>query len=137
MATQFLLQGTVKWSYDHEMAEISVSRKILAGMVSGVQALQHHQGNIALSTTALIIEGINDDEDLTIPLSDMKQLYIGFDDLFPITAVKSMGMLWQPLRIGYYISAFETKCIYLIIDFNGVYTHDKEWFNTLTQMLSQ
>jgi hypothetical protein len=137
MATQFLLQGTAKWSYDHEMAEISPSRKILAGIVSGATALPHHNGNIALSTTALIIEGINDDEDLTIPLSTMKQLYIGFDDLFPITAVKSMGMLWQPLRIEYYIAASETKCIYLIIDFNGVYTHDKEWFNMLTQMLSQ
>jgi hypothetical protein len=135
MATQFLLRGTAKWSYDHEMAEISPGRKILAGMVSGVQALQHHHGNIALSTTALIIEGINDDEDLTIPLSNMRQLYIGFDDLFPITAVKSLGMLWQPLRIEYYISAFETKRIYLIIDFNGVYTHDKEWFNTLTELL--
>lgn len=136
MPTQFLLQGTAKWSYDHELAEISSSRKILAGMVSGVQALQHHQGNIALSTTALIIEGINDDEDLIIPLSNMKQLYIGFDDLFPVTAVKSLGILWQPLRIEYYVTASETKRIYLIIDFNGVYTHDKEWFNTLTEMLS-
>jgi hypothetical protein len=136
MATQFLLQGTAKWSYDHEMAEISPSRKILAGMVTGATALPQHYGNIALSNTAVIIEGIEDDEDLNIPLSNIKQLYLGFDDLFPVTAVKSMGMLWQPLRIEYFISAFETSCIYLVIDFNGVYTHDKEWFKILTELLS-
>ncbi|WPU95204.1 hypothetical protein SNE25_06650 [Mucilaginibacter sabulilitoris] len=135
MATQFLLQGTAKWSYDHEMSEISTSQKILAGMVSGATALPQHYGDIALNDKAIIIEGIVDDEDLTIPLSSIKQLYLGFDDLFPVMAVKSMGILWQPLRIEYFISAFETSCIYLVIDFNGVYTHDKEWFNTLTELL--
>lgn len=136
MAINFLLQGTVKWSYAYEMAEVSQTTKIMAGMVSMGTPLHHHEGNIALSDAELIIEGFNDDgEDLTIPLSAMKQIYLGFDDVFPKIAAKSLGMLWQPLHIEYYISSFETQYIYLVIDFNGIYTHDKEWFNALTQML--
>ena len=137
MAINFLLQGTVQWSYDYEMAEVSQTDKIINGMISMGPVLHHHKGNIALSEAELIIEGFTDEEeDLTIPLSAMKQIYLGFDDVFPKIAVKSLGMLWQPLRIEYYTSALQTQYIYLIIDFNGIYTHDKDWFNTLTQLLA-
>jgi hypothetical protein len=135
MAENFLLQGTVKWSYDHEMAAFSQTRKIVAGMTGLTSSLYSHEGLIALSRAELIIEGINNDEDLTIPLGNMKQIYLGFDELFPMIAVKSLGMLWQPLRIEYYISSFQTQFIYLVINFNGVFTHDKEWFNALTELL--
>lgn len=135
MAISFLLQGTVKWSYGYEMANVSQTQKIISGMVSMAPSLLHHKGNIALSNAELIIEGFEGDEDLTIPLSTMKQIYLGFDDVFPKIAAKNLGMLWQPLRIEYYVSSFETQFIYFIVDFNGIYTHDKEWFNTLTQLL--
>ncbi|WP_419700954.1 hypothetical protein [Mucilaginibacter sp. NFX135] len=135
MAEKFLLQGNVKWSYDHELAGISRSKKILAGLVTSTPVLLSHNGYIALTTAELIIEGIEGDEDLIIPLDNIKQVYLGFDDLFPVTAEKSLGMLWQPLRIEYYFSATETQYLYLIIDYNGIYTHDKAWFNTLTEIL--
>jgi hypothetical protein len=57
---------------------------------------------------------------------------MGFDDLFP---VKGLGTFWQPLRIEYYVPSSETEVIYLIIDYNGIFTHDKDWYNTLTEML--
>lgn len=132
---EFLLQGTAKWSYAHEMAAVPQTRKIINGMVSMAPVLHHHEGNIALSTAELIIEGFNDDEDLTIPLSNLKQIYLGFDDLYPKIAQKGLGLFWQPLRIEYYMPSLATQYIYLIIDFNGLFTHDKEWFNTLTNML--
>jgi len=135
MAEKFILQGNVKWSYDHELAGISRSKKILAGLVTSTPVLLRHNGYIALTTAELIIEGIEGDEDLIIPLDNVKQVYLGFDELFPVTAEKSLGMLWQPLRIEYYLSATETQYLYLIIDYNGIYTHDKEWFNTLISLL--
>ncbi len=136
MAESFLLQGTAKWSYDYEMAEFSEMQKAMAAMTSFVPPLHRHKGNIALTNSEIIIEGVgDDDEDLSIQLNQLKQIYLGFDDVFPVTAVKSLGLFWQPLRIEYYTSAVETQAIYLIIDFNGVYTHDKDWYKTLTQML--
>jgi len=105
-------------------------------MTSFVSPLHRHEGTIALTNSEIIIEGIgDDDEDLTIQLDRLKQIYLGFDDVFPATSVKSFGFLWQPLRIEFYISAVGTQSIYLIIDYNGLYTHDKDWYNTLTQML--
>ncbi|MDB5122652.1 MAG: hypothetical protein JWP94_781 [Mucilaginibacter sp.] len=136
MAETFLLQGTAKWSYDYEMAEFTETQKALASMTSFVPPLHRHEGNIALTNSEIIIEGVgDDDEDLSIQLNTLKQIYLGFDDVFSALSVKSFGLFWQPLRIEYYISAVETQSIYLIIDFNGIYTHDKDWFKTLTQML--
>ena len=138
MKEQFLLQGTAKWSYDYEMAEFTTMQKAIVSMVSFMPPLHRHEGNIALSNSEIIIEGISDDDaGLTIPLGKLKQIYLGFDDVFTITSVKGLGLFWQPLRITYYTDAVETQSIYLIIDFNGVYTHDKDWYGTLTQMLDQ
>ena len=136
MTTKFILQGTAKWSYDYEMAEFTSTQKIMASMTSFVPPLHRHEGNIVLTNSEIIIEGTrNDKENLTIRLSQLKQIYLGFDDLFPATSVKSRGLLWQPLRIEYYINDVETQSIYLIIDFNGMFTHDKDWYKTLTEML--
>lgn len=135
MSKSFLLQGTVKWSYDYELAEFSDTYKIMTSMTSFAPPLHKHNGNIALTNSELIIEGVDGDVDLSVKLGAMKQIYIGFDEIFPVTAVKSFGAFWQPLRIEYYTSSIETQSIYLIIDYNGLFTHDKDWFNTLTQML--
>jgi hypothetical protein len=130
--SEFLLQGTVKWSYGYELAEFTDSYKIMTSMTSFAPPLHKHNGNIALTGSELIIEGVDGDEDLTVSFEAMKQIYIGFDDLFP---VKGLGAFWQPLRIEYYASSSETEFIYLIIDYNGIFTHDKDWYNTLTNML--
>jgi hypothetical protein len=135
MDESHILQGSVKWSYDYELAELSDAYKIMTSIVSFTPPLHRHNGNIALTDSELIIEGSDGDLDLSIKLGAMKQIYIGFDDLFPMISVRSLGAFWQPLRIEYYTSTFETLHIYLIIDYNGIFTHNKDWFNTLTQML--
>jgi hypothetical protein len=136
MAETFLLQGNAKWSYDYEMAEFTSTQKVMASMASFVPPLHRHEGNIALTNSEIIIEGISEeDENLTVELNKLKQIYLGFDDLFPMSSVRALGLLWQPLRIEYYTSTIETQSIYLIIDFNGLYTHDKDWYKMLTQML--
>jgi len=136
MANTFLLQGVAKWSYDHEMAEFTETQKAMASMTSFVPPLHRHEGNIALTNSEIIIEGIQEgDEDLSIQLNKLKQIYLGFDDVFQMSSVKGFGLFWQPLRIEFYTSAVETQSIYLIIDFNGIFTHDKDWFEALTQIL--
>lgn len=135
MSESYLLQGTVKWSYGYELAEYSDTYKVMTSMMSFTPPLHRHNGNIALTNSELIIEGFEDDVDLTVELRAMKQIFLGFDDLFPVTSVRSLGAFWQPLRIEYYTSSVETQYIYLIIDYNGVFTHDKDWYNTLTKML--
>ena len=132
MSEAFLLQGTVKWSYGYELAEYTGAYKLMTSMTSFAPPLHRHNGNIALTASELIIEGIDGDTDLSISLEAMKQIYIGFDDLFP---VKGLGTFWQPLRIEYFVSSSETEFVYLIIDYNGIFTHDKDWYNMLTNML--
>ena len=135
MDEEFILQGTVKWSHDYEMQSVSDTQKIMASMASFIPPLHHHSGYIVLSNAGLIIQGLEDDEDLAIPLSAMKQIYLGFDDTFPKSSSRSLGFLWQPLRIEYYISSLETVFVYLIIDYNGMRSNNKLWFDNLIQIL--
>src|SRR5882757_3977770 len=102
MSESYILQGTVKWSYGYELAKYSDTYKAMTSMMSFASPLHKHNGNIALTKSELIIEGVDGDVDLTIKPGAMKQIYIGFDDLLPTTAVKSFGAFWQPLRIEYY-----------------------------------
>jgi len=135
MDEAFILQGIVKWSHDYEMQSVGDTQKVMASMANFIPPLHHHSGSIALSRAKLIIEGFENDEDLAIPLSAMKQIYIGFDYTFPKSSSRSLGFFWQPLRIEYYISSLETSFVYLIIDYNGIRSNNKLWFNTLIQIL--
>jgi hypothetical protein len=135
MAEDYLLQGSVKWSYDYELSNVSDDYKRINGMMSFSPPLHHHEGNIALTESGLIIEGNNDDLDLDIKLSAIMQIYLGFDEHFTASSIRSRGILWQPLRIQYSNSGMQSEFIYLVIDFNGLYTRNKKWYNAIIELL--
>src|ERR1700710_508125 len=93
-----LMSGHVLGSYSDEVAESGLRNEISA-LFSLIKPLHHHEGEIALTDTNLIIKG---DINLNIPLGKLNQLYLGFDDIFKSTYVKNGGMFWQPLRVSYY-----------------------------------
>jgi len=124
-----IYEGNVLWAYDTEIQLMDFSERFLARQFSFVPPLSKHKGIICLTDRSLIIEG---DEDLVIPLSDINQLYLGFDDVFSVASAKNFGMLWQPLRINY----GNDLTIYLIIDFNLLTARNNKFFNILKEMLS-
>jgi hypothetical protein len=134
MEDDFILQGKVLWSYADEYAQISEQIKVTAALVSLGSPLHNHAGYIVLTEDQLIIEGINDDLDLSIALSTINEIYLGFDDVFTFTSVKNFGALWQPLRIKFY-TGHSLETVYLIIDHNGLFTHNKTWHETLISIL--
>jgi len=134
METDFILQGKVLWSYADEYAQISESVKFTASLISLGSPLHNHAGYIALTENQLIIEGLNNDPDLTISLSTINEIYLGFDEVFTPASVKNLGALWQPLRINFY-TGHSLETVYLIIDHNGLFTHNKTWYETLISIL--
>ena len=68
MENDFILQGKVLWSYADEYAGISEQVKITASIVSLGLPLHNHSGYIALTDNQLIIEGVEADASLNIPL---------------------------------------------------------------------
>jgi hypothetical protein len=128
-----LLSGHVLWSYADEVAESGLGDEVRA-LFSMVKPLHHHEGEIALTDTSLIING---DIDLDIPLGKLNQLYLGFDEVFKSTYVKNNGMFWQPLRVSYYEND-KLITIYLIIDHNFIGTaKDRQWFDALKEILAE
>ncbi|WDF56466.1 hypothetical protein [Mucilaginibacter sp. KACC 22063] len=132
MAQELILQGRVLWSYDFEYAEINNQTRVAASLLSGIGPLHHHKGNIGLTAEELLIKGHENEYDLTIALNTIDEVYL--DDIFTNTSVKNFGALWQPLRIRFYERRNMEK-IYLIIDHNGLFTHNKQWYETLKSIL--
>jgi len=135
MAEGFVLHGKVMWSYDCEMVEFTSAQKLMTGLSGIGGPLHHHQGYITLTCEKILIEGQEGDEDLIFPLASTKELYLGYDDVFTAGLVKNGGLFWQPLRLEYFSSNYQTNKIYLIIDYNGLYSHNKRWYETLITML--
>ena len=129
MAGQFLLTGQVIWCYNHELQQANLADEF-RGMMSFTMPLHYHVGNIALSNSALTING---DTNLHIPLDSLEQLYMGFDEHYKRLYVKNGGLFWQPLRITYADNA-QIQSVYLIIDYNWFGASNKLWFETLKTM---
>ncbi|KQS35254.1 hypothetical protein [Pedobacter sp. Leaf194] len=134
MVAQKMLEGNVLWSYDYELNNEKNFGwiKRFAGMFSFLKPLHNHEGNILLASNGLFITG---DEHLELPLSNIEEVYMGFDELFPASSVKNLGMFWQPIRIKSFINHSESQTVYLVINHTGFFSDNKTWFNTLISLL--
>nr|WP_199158347.1 hypothetical protein [Pedobacter sp. ASV2] len=132
MVAQKLLEGNVLWSYDHELDTKTSWIKKIAGLFSFLPPLHHHEGAILLTNHSLSISG---DEDLVLPLRDIEEVFIGFDELFPASSVKNFGAFWQPIRLKASPGMADVLTIYMVINYNGLFTANKDWFNALIRLL--
>ncbi|WP_421941215.1 hypothetical protein [Pedobacter sp.] len=134
MVAQKMLAGNVLWSYDYELSD-----KKNAGFFqkfkeffSFLKPPHHHEGDILLASNGIFITG---DEPLEMPISHIEEVYMGFDDIFPASAIKNFGPFWQPIRIKSIVSRTESRTVYLIINHSGLFSDNQTWFNTLIGLL--
>lgn len=126
---EILLAGDAYWSYDYEVAERDALDNVGVHF-SGVGPYHNHRGEIALTAEGLYING---DVNLAFKLSDLEQLYIGFDEVFPRSLVKNFGLMAQPLRLQ---ASTAEGDIYIFINHNMFGTQNQLWFDTIRELLS-
>ena len=124
-----ILSGNVLWSFDFEV-ENRNRNEDYAFHFSGIKPFHCHNGEIFLMNDAIKV--VDDHHPLTIPLSEITELFLGYDDIYSPSLGKNFGMFWQPLRI----TVNDEKRIYLIVNYDYLGTKNKIWFNTLTEMFS-
>lgn len=122
-----ILSGNVLWSFDYEIQNREKNQD-LAFQFSFIKPFHKHSGIITLDAKSLQIKG---DDNLILSLSNLVQLYLGFDDNFTPILSKNLGLFWQPLRL----TTQENQHIYLIIDYNFFTTNNKIWFQKLQEVL--
>jgi hypothetical protein len=128
----YLFEAGVYWIYDHEL-ELKTGLNQIAAQFSGVPPIHEHSGNLILTEQALQIEG---DVDLHLRLSDIVQLYLGFDEQYQRNFIKNLGAFCQPLRITAN-GGSEESCIYLIAGYNSSFcTPTQQLFTLLQDLLS-
>jgi len=108
-----LLEARVLWSYDYEL-ESKTGINNIAAQFSGIPPIHDHEGVLYLTKSGINIQG---DEDLMIPLVDIEEAYLGFDESYQRNFIKNLGLLCQPLRIVTNNGIAE-RTIYLILDYN-------------------
>jgi hypothetical protein len=128
---QILQIGTAMWSYDHEIAACTLI-DATGGLFSLTPPPHHREGEIILTAGALVIDGYNY---LDIPLNQLEQVYLGFDDVYKRSLIKNNGRFWQPLRLRYKV-ADGHNTIYLMIDNSLFGTKNQHWFDMLKQLLA-
>ena len=121
------LTGKVLWSFDHEI-QVRNKNQDFAFHFSFAQPFHCHSGSISIEEFSIQIKG---DYELLLPLSELSQLYLGFDENYTAILAKNFGLLWQPLRL----TTIDEQQIYLIIDYNFFTTNNKNWFESLQQIL--
>jgi hypothetical protein len=134
MVAQKMLAGNVLWSYDYELSNRKNSGffQKFSRLFSFLKPPHHHEGDILLASNGIFITG---DQPLEMPISHIEEVYMGFDDIFPATAVKNFGLFWQPIRIKTIINRSESQTVYLVINYNGLFSDNQTWFNTLISLL--
>ncbi|MGN7784635.1 hypothetical protein ACTJIJ_08915 [Niabella sp. 22666] len=128
---QIILEGSALWSYDYEIVETG-DRYIGFSLIGGIP--HHHKGDIVLADGGIIT--ITGDENIKIPLSSIREIYLGFDEVYKNIYVKNFGIFWQPLRIQYYITTNRLGTIYLVVDYGGMFNKNNKWYETITNILS-
>ncbi|MFD1257502.1 hypothetical protein ACFQ3S_11910 [Mucilaginibacter terrae] len=132
MGSSNLLTGKVLWCYDNELQQANLADEF-RGMMSFTMPLHYHVGEITLTDNSIVING---DADLRIPLDNLQQLYMGFDDQYRRTFAKNGGLFWQPLKLSYADNA-QMRSVYLIIDLDWFSVKNKLWFETLKAMFNE
>ncbi|QNK64664.1 hypothetical protein H7F33_09380 [Pedobacter sp. PAMC26386] len=129
-----LQSGTVLWVFDYDFPNFSLLDKI-GILFSGVNPLHTNAGMIYLKHDQISLASA--DEELIIPLKNITQVYLGFDNIYKATYVKSGGTFWQPLRLIYtQDNEPDPQTIYLVIDLNYLASSNATWFEVLKNMLS-
>lgn len=127
-----LLESNVLWSTDYELSQKNEFDHV-AAQFSGVAPIHDHQGQLQLTENNLLIEG---DMDLVISLSDISQIYRGFDEYYRPNFIKNLGLFCQPVRIKY-SEKYSSHTIYLIVGYNFLgCAKGQRLFNVLQEMLS-
>jgi len=127
-----IFESPVIWSYENEvLGKDGISQ--IAAQFSGVAPIHNHEGSLTLTTSLIQIMG---DEELNLPLSDIEQLYIGFDEVYHRNFVKNFGAFCQPLRITF-SNVLTAGSIYIIADYRyGTCTATQQLFTVLQELLS-
>jgi len=127
-----LLESTILWSYDHEL-RLKTAVSHIGAMFSGVPPVHNHEGSLFLTNRGIHITG---DQDLLIPLGDIEELYLGFDENYPVNFIKNFGAFCKPMRIKA-STGFSSYAIYLILDYKYFgFCGNQALYNMLREMLS-
>jgi len=124
-----IYEGTAHWAYGTDIIGMEASEGYTGRHFSSVPPLSKYQGKIFLTERAIRIDG---DGGVMIPIADIKDLYMGFDDVFPAASVNSLGMFWKPLRIKY---GPDTN-IYLIVDYSLMISNNNRFYELLRKLLA-
>lgn len=94
------------------------------------------KGSVTFNASGINFVGydIFHDEEVqfNIPKNEIEQLYHGYDGTFSTVQTRGMGTTWAPIRFKF----AHGNDLYLISEFNGIYSANEELFEELKLWLT-
>ncbi len=99
------------------------------------------QGSISFDYNGISFNGydthLKENREFNIAKDDITQLYYGYDETFSTFQTRGMGMTWAPIRFTFDSSEIKNETdLYIVTEFNGVYSENKNLFEELKIWLS-
>lgn len=97
-------------------------------------------GKISIEHDGILFEGIDEYQNTTsgfkIKKELISQLYHGYDEMFNKFQTRGFGMSYAPVRIKIENERNGSENLYLVSNFNGVFSSNQELFEILKTWLS-
>lgn len=97
-------------------------------------------GEISIEYDGILFKGIdtyqNVDADFKIEKEFIRQLFHGYDELFNKFQTRGFGLSYAPIRIKIEKETNEPENLYLVSNFNGIFSTNQELFEILKTWLS-
>ena len=123
-----LYEGIVYWAYDYEITSMNYAERYFIRHLSLSAPLSKHRGNFYLTSNSIIVE--EDENELTIKLTDISQLYLGYDNVYSSSSAKNFGLFWKPLRI----ELEDETIVYLVVDYRNGFSQNATIFELLKEL---
>uniref|UniRef100_F4CEE1 Uncharacterized protein n=1 Tax=Sphingobacterium sp. (strain 21) TaxID=743722 RepID=F4CEE1_SPHS2 len=128
MNQRLLFEGRALWIHDFEIQQMGYNERFTIRHFSFTPPLAKHEGHIILTDADIVLDG---SEYKRIPLSNIEELYYGFDEHYTPASVKNFGAFWKPIRIRYGYAGI----LYLIINYRYFYTANEHFLSLLKGLL--
>jgi len=125
-------EGKALMAYEEDIEQRDILDWVKAH-TSFLKPLHRYEGDIVLLEDKIVFKGkdtkTESDYSVEINKGEVRDVYLGFDDVFKRREDRSLGLGFQPLRLKFTRDDKEYT-MYLIIDFNRVLrtTKNKEWY---------
>jgi hypothetical protein len=112
----------------------------LAAHITFALPPHRYAGILAVKESGLLFSGTDTVEEkaveIRIPRHRIEEVFIGYDEVYSVWQVRSLGFFWAPVRLKFTADTGQTSTLYLITGYDRLGTTNRDFYRFLTEWIS-